>query len=279
MRLFGRMWLWSQCDADHRRQQQQQQQRKRTNADQLHAGDRIHLSRVGDTTVKNGDDARRIHHHVQRINEIRRKTTGSVVAIHQSWCWWWKIVVSMLQLLSLVVVVEGYVTDHGARFCAWTNQFHTKVSFTTTTSAATPIQCLGHVLPLLLNAPTSSHCPTTARWMVFVNDGDESMDDDEELPSPDSTAADDDHHTEYDTVLGDICDSGGEVLHDLSWRVEKLRLEEQNIQRFLKARPRFLPYQECRKWVQAFNRWKTQDDWNEWIAMGEKRNAYIPVSE
>ena len=134
MRLFGRMWLWSQCDADHRRQQQQ---RKRTNADQLHAGDRIHLSRVGDTTVKNGDDARRIHHRVQRIKDIRQETTGSCVVIHQSWCWWWKIVVSMLQLLSLVVVVEGYVTDYGAR-CVWTNHFHTKVSYTPTTTTSAP---------------------------------------------------------------------------------------------------------------------------------------------
>ena len=80
-------------------------------------------------------------------------------------------------------------------------------------------------------------------------------------------------------VLGEIYDTGGVLLQDLSWRVEKLRLEEQNIQRFLKARPRFLPYNECRKWVQAFNRWQTEDDWNEWIAMGEKRNAYIPVCD
>ncbi len=264
MRLFGRMWLWSQCDANHRQQQRRQQQR--TNADQSHAGAPIHLSRVGDTTTV---DARRIHH-VQRINDVR-KSTGSV--IHQSWCWWWKIVFSMLQLLSLAVVVEGYMTDHGARI--WTNHYHSKVSFTTT---ATPIQCLIHFIPSL-KVPTSSHCQTTARWMVFVNDGDESMEEDDELPSPESTAAAADDRTDDDAVLGDICDSGGEVLHDLSWRVEKLRLEEQNIQRFLKARPRFLPYQECRKWVQAINRWKTQDDWNEWIAMGEKRNAYIPVSD
>ena len=73
------------------------------------------------------------------------------------------------------------------------------------------------------------------------------------------------------------CDAeGGEVIADLSWRVAKLRLEEQNTARFLKARPRFLPYDDCRKWVQAWSRWKTEEDWRSWISMGEKRNSYIP---
>jgi hypothetical protein len=77
---------------------------------------------------------------------------------------------------------------------------------------------------------------------------------------------------------GEDFDTSGIVLGDLTWRVEKLRLEEQNTKRFLKARPVFLPYEECCKWVQAFGRWTTEEDWLEWIAMGEKRNAYIPVS-
>jgi len=75
---------------------------------------------------------------------------------------------------------------------------------------------------------------------------------------------------------GDL-DGGGVVMEDLMWRVEKLRLEEQNKKKFLKARARFLPYQECRKWVQAWGgRWETAEDWQDWIAMGEKRNPYIP---
>ena len=78
--------------------------------------------------------------------------------------------------------------------------------------------------------------------------------------------------------FGEDLDTGSIMLDDLNWRVEKLRLEEQNTQRFLKSMPRFLPYEECRKWVQAFGRWKTKQDWNEWITMGEKRNSYIPVS-
>ena len=67
---------------------------------------------------------------------------------------------------------------------------------------------------------------------------------------------------------GEFCDFGEEdlqvagiVIEDLSWRVHKLRLEEENKKRFLKAKPRFLPYEECRKWVQAFSRWNTEKEW------------------
>jgi hypothetical protein len=68
------------------------------------------------------------------------------------------------------------------------------------------------------------------------------------------------------------------VISDLNWRVAKLKLEEENTKRFLKARPRFLNYEECRKWVQAWNRWNSEEDWRQWISMGEKKNPYIPVS-
>mmetsp|Transcript_3460 Transcript_3460/g.5136 ORF Transcript_3460/g.5136 Transcript_3460/m.5136 type:complete len:331 (+) Transcript_3460:32-1024(+) len=65
---------------------------------------------------------------------------------------------------------------------------------------------------------------------------------------------------------------------DLLWRVEKVRLEEANKQRFLKSGPRFLPYEQCRKWVQAWgNRWTSEEEWRQWIDTGEKRNAYIPA--
>lgn len=70
--------------------------------------------------------------------------------------------------------------------------------------------------------------------------------------------------------------TAGAVIEDLNWRVDKLRLEEENKKRFLKAKPRFLPYDECRKWVQAFSRWNSKEDWLDWIRMGEKRNSYIP---
>jgi hypothetical protein len=67
------------------------------------------------------------------------------------------------------------------------------------------------------------------------------------------------------------------LMDDLSWRVQKLRLEEENTKRFLRSGPRFLPYEDCRKWVQAWgSRWTSEKEWKSWIANGEKRNAYIP---
>lgn len=68
-----------------------------------------------------------------------------------------------------------------------------------------------------------------------------------------------------------------DTIPDLSWRVEKLRLEEANTRRFLKSKPRFLPYDECRKWVAAWNRWDSEEEWKTWINEGEKRNSYIPA--
>lgn len=55
--------------------------------------------------------------------------------------------------------------------------------------------------------------------------------------------------------------NAGVLIDDLIWRVEKLRLEESNTRRFLKAKPVYLPYEECSKWVQAFSRWTTEEDW------------------
>jgi hypothetical protein len=69
----------------------------------------------------------------------------------------------------------------------------------------------------------------------------------------------------------------GVVLEDLDWRVMKLKLEEENTRRFLKAGPRFLPYDEARQWVQAWGqRWTSESEWHSWIEKGEKRNSYIP---
>jgi hypothetical protein len=94
-----------------------------------------------------------------------------------------------------------------------------------------------------------------------------------------SSSDTDDEETFHDDYYyyGDDMDTKGLVLDDLHWRVVKLRLEEQNTRRFLQSTPRFLPYEECRKWVQAWGkRWESEQDWIEWIAMGEKRNPYIP---
>lgn len=74
------------------------------------------------------------------------------------------------------------------------------------------------------------------------------------------------------------CTIPNDILEDLAWRVQRLRLEEAHVQQFLKSGPKFLPYQQCRLWVQAWgNRWTTKEEWNQWIDLGEKRNSYIPA--
>jgi hypothetical protein len=185
---------------------------------------------------------------------------------------WWKLVLWCAMILCFGV--EGYVTVV-ERSC-WMRTNNSKIPFITTTASL-------HIdITISLYFKSSSYRSSSVSWIRMVNDDDESCDDGEiVLPNIEGTSAAANAAADMDdnTVLGEIYDTGGVLLQDLSWRVEKLRLEEQNIQRFLKARPRFLPYNECRKWVQAFNRWQTEDDWNEWIAMGEKRNAYIPVRD
>ena len=73
----------------------------------------------------------------------------------------------------------------------------------------------------------------------------------------------DDDNTTNDMLFTDVRGrSAGVVIKDLNWRVEKLRLEEANKRRFLKSGPRFLPFNECRKWVQAWGeRWESEEEW------------------
>jgi hypothetical protein len=65
----------------------------------------------------------------------------------------------------------------------------------------------------------------------------------------------------FDDFCEEDLQNAGVLIDDLNWRVEKLRLEESNTRRFLKAKPVYLPYEECSKWVQAFGRWTTEEDW------------------
>jgi hypothetical protein len=73
---------------------------------------------------------------------------------------------------------------------------------------------------------------------------------------------DEDFVEESDFGEGDVGDDSGVTIEDLNWRVQKLRLEEENKRRFLKAKPRFLPYDDCMRWVQAWGqRWTSEEDW------------------
>uniref|UniRef100_A0A7S0B905 Uncharacterized protein n=1 Tax=Pyrodinium bahamense TaxID=73915 RepID=A0A7S0B905_9DINO len=58
--------------------------------------------------------------------------------------------------------------------------------------------------------------------------------------------------------------------------LHRAELMEGYRQSILRRRPRFLPFDECTKWVQAMGLWDNKEEWQEWIANGEKRNPYIP---
>lgn len=247
MRLFRRMWIWTQCDEG--RPKQRQRRRSNKVIDQSGAWERLHVSSIGIATTNN---------RFRNIDECIKATTPGCNTSVMSW---WKILLLLTFLNAISNGVEGYV---GVTYRRWICAHKSRTLLATTTRS----RLVMHTVPLEFKR--RSFRRKKVRGMLFVKDDDECVDDDE-IVSLTGTEMDE------NTVLGEMYDTGGVLLNDLSWRVEKLRLEEQNIQRFLKARPRFLPYNECRKWVQAFNRWQTEDDWNEWIAMGEKRNAYIPV--
>ena len=104
-----------------------------------------------------------------------------------------------------------------------------------------------------------------ARNKKDVSD-DDSVDDDEGEQAEEIELSDEEDEDDYDLEPVFAADvrgrPAGVVIEDLSWRVEKLRLEEANKRRFLKAGPRFLPYDECKKWVQAWgNRWTSAQEW------------------
>lgn len=60
--------------------------------------------------------------------------------------------------------------------------------------------------------------------------------------------------------------------------IEKTRcaLEEQNKRSFLKSRPRKLPYQEARLWVQKTLGVETKEEWDDFLEMGYIKSSYIP---
>ena len=81
----------------------------------------------------------------------------------------------------------------------------------------------------------------------------------------------------FDEEFSEGAGEDGELIPDLQWRLAKAKLEEAHTKSFLRSKPRHLAYDECRKWVMAWHRWDSEEDWREWINMGEKRNAYIPA--
>ncbi len=63
---------------------------------------------------------------------------------------------------------------------------------------------------------------------------------------------------------------------DLSWRVAKLRLEEANTRRFLKARPVKLSYETSRSWIRKnYGIIRTRGEFMDLVDNGYVRNPYI----
>eukprot|EP00439_Symbiodinium_sp_Y106_P034012 s4621_g4.t1 len=59
-------------------------------------------------------------------------------------------------------------------------------------------------------------------------------------------------------------------------RLFRTELQEQERRAILRRKRCFLPFDDCVKWVRAMGLWDNQEEWEEWIEMGEKRNPYIP---
>lgn len=121
----------------------------------------------------------------------------------------------------------------------------------------------GFVIPSISYAQVSRNRIPSVYWPTLyrMSKDDDSIENVENLNSDDEE--DDDDFDLEPVFAADVRGRpAGVVLEDLDWRVEKLRLEEANKRRFLKSGPRFLPYEEAKKWVQAWGeRWISEKEW------------------
>ena len=95
-----------------------------------------------------------------------------------------------------------------------------------------------------------------------------------------------DNDNEQDVVPPSVPPSGDEgnaLCKELKQRHEEIQikktrcaLEEQHTKSFLKSRPRKLPYQQARWWVQKNLGIDTKDEWEDFLAMGYIKSSYIP---
>lgn len=86
----------------------------------------------------------------------------------------------------------------------------------------------------------------------------------------------DEHETPKTGPSSSVDTPGWKLASEFSAHIGRLHLEEQWKQDFLKSGPRFLSYSRCKSWVQAQNMWESQEEWEDWISMGEKNNSLIP---
>jgi len=70
--------------------------------------------------------------------------------------------------------------------------------------------------------------------------------------------------------------SSSVVSNDLDWRITKVKLEEEHTKSFLRSKPRKLPYEDSRRWVQANLGPDTKEEFFDLVANGNLRTPYIP---
>jgi hypothetical protein len=58
-------------------------------------------------------------------------------------------------------------------------------------------------------------------------------------------------------------------------RLARARLTEEWSAQVRKRKPRFLPFIGARQWARAMP-FESEEDWNDWVEAGEKRNPYVP---
>jgi hypothetical protein len=182
----------------------------------------------------------------------------------------WRMAPSFLLMLqTLCVVVHGYIHNMPVAMFRRVHPATTRriIASQPPSLLSSLLGTQGAMLSPALSPGSTSRCyryyissPVETRLSEKLNNNNEEY--------ANTAAADnnDDDEVLVEQVLELIADfrgrPAGVVIEDLNWRVQKLRLEEANTRRFLKAGPRFLPYEECRKWVQAWgNRWQSASEW------------------
>lgn len=63
-----------------------------------------------------------------------------------------------------------------------------------------------------------------------------------------------------------------EIAEDLAIQVMRKKLHDKWFQGRLKAKSIHLPFKEAVKWARAMGRWDSEEEWWEWIEMGEGKN-------
>jgi len=60
--------------------------------------------------------------------------------------------------------------------------------------------------------------------------------------------------------------------------IDQTILHRRRLERQLRCESRrFLPFKDCCAWVQSHGMWSSQEEWEEWVNLGEELSPYIPT--